>query len=56
MKFNLKKILMWILIIFVIYAIFTSPRESADVVSSIWNIIANGFRAVGVFFDSIINS
>lgn len=56
MKFNPRKTLLWILIIFVIYAIFTSPSESADVVRTLWDIIANGFRAVGTFFDRIINA
>lgn len=56
MRFNLRKTLMWILIIFVIYAIFTSPNEAADVVASLWDIIANGFRSVAIFFDRIINS
>ncbi len=54
MKFDLKKTLTWILIIFVIYAILTSPTESADVVRSIWSIIFNGIQSVATFFDRII--
>lgn len=54
MNFNWKKILWWIFVIFILYSIFTSPQESAEVVRTIIEIIVNGFRALGEFFRGIV--
>lgn len=54
MPSQVKKVLQWIFWIFVIYAIFTSPDRAADIVRSIWDIIANGFHNLAVFFDRVL--
>ena len=38
----IKKIILWLLTIFLIYAILTSPGDAADIVGSAWDVIANG--------------
>lgn len=55
MRFDWRKIIWWIFIIFILYSIFTSPQESAEVVRTIFEIIFNGFRALGEFFRGIMN-
>jgi hypothetical protein len=50
----IKKIVTWLLVIFLLYAIFTSPTDAADMVGSAWDIITNGVGNIGEFFDSLI--
>lgn len=51
----LKKIITWLLVIFLLYAIFTSPRDAADIVGTAGDIVATGVRNIGEFFDSLLN-
>lgn len=51
----LKKTLMWLLLIFVLYAIFTSPTSAAAMFGNAWDIIINGISNVGRFFDALIS-
>ncbi|WP_200946666.1 hypothetical protein [Janibacter sp. Soil728] len=51
----IKKIVLWLLTIFLIYAILTSPDSAANIVGSAWDVIANGVKNVGRFFDSLIS-
>ena len=50
-----KKIVLWLLVIFMLYAILTSPKDSASIVGTAWDVIANGVRNIGRFFDALIN-
>ena len=43
-----------VLTIFLLYAILTSPDEAANIVGSAWDVVANGVRNIGQFFDSLI--
>ncbi|KGN30922.1 hypothetical protein N802_05860 [Knoellia sinensis KCTC 19936] len=49
-----KKIVTWLLVIFMLYAIFTSPGDAANIAGSAWDVVANGVTNVGSFFDSLI--
>ncbi len=49
-----RKLLLWILIAFGVYAIFRSPDQAADIVRSAWDGIAAGLVAVGDFFDALL--
>ncbi|MEO7269800.1 MAG: hypothetical protein ABIW49_11405 [Knoellia sp.] len=49
-----KKIVMWLVVIFLLYAIFTSPNDAADIVGSAWDVVSNAIRNIGEFFDSLI--
>ncbi len=54
MPAQVKKIFVWVFWIFIIYAIFTSPNRAADLVIAVWDIIVNGFTAIGTFFDRLL--
>ena len=49
-----KKIVMWLLVIFLLYAILTSPISAADIFNSVWDIITNGVENIARFFDSLL--
>ena len=51
----IKKIVLWLLTIFLLYAILTSPDAAANIVGSAWDVIANGVSNIGKFFDSLIS-
>ncbi|HKJ11125.1 MAG TPA: hypothetical protein VJ976_01905 [Ornithinimicrobium sp.] len=51
---TIKKIILWLLFGFLIYAIITSPDRAADIVSAFWDIIADGFRNIGRFFEELM--
>jgi hypothetical protein len=48
------RVIGWILLIYLIYAIIRSPTQAADVVRGIFEILANGVRSIATFFDSLI--
>lgn len=50
-----KKVVTWLIVIFLVYAIFTSPTEAADIVGSAGDVIINGLDNIAVFFDSLIS-
>lgn len=54
-KEKIKAVFGWLLLGFVLYAIFASPDKAADIVRSIWDLIETGGRNVGQFFKSILN-
>jgi hypothetical protein len=49
-----KKILIWVLVAFAAYAIFTSPDKSANLVQTSGSILADGAVNVGHFFDALL--
>ena len=51
----IKKIVLWLLTIFLIYAILTSPDAAANIVGSAWDVVANGVKNVAIFFDSLLS-
>ena len=50
-----KKVILFIVVAFFVYAIFTSPDKAADIVSNIWGLLVDGFNAIIRFFDSLLN-
>ena len=50
----IKKIVMWLVVIFLFYAIVTSPDDAADIFGSAWQIVVNGVQNVASFFDSLL--
>ncbi|GAA3604344.1 hypothetical protein GCM10022199_05130 [Marihabitans asiaticum] len=50
----IKKIILWLLTIFLIYAILTSPGDAADIVGTAGDVLANGVRNIGRFFDELL--
>lgn len=49
-----KKIILWIVLAFFIYAIFQSPDKAADIISNIGGVFADGFNAILQFFDALL--
>jgi hypothetical protein len=49
-----RQVILVIVLIFVAYAIYTSPSRSADAVHAIWNVIVNAMNAIFKFFDDLI--
>jgi hypothetical protein len=50
-----KKIVLWALLAFFIYAIVTSPTQAASLVHTTWNIIVEGAKGIAGFFDAVLN-
>ena len=51
----IKKIVLWLLVIFLLYAILTSPDDAAEIFGSAWDVIANGVTNIAEFFDSLLS-
>lgn len=49
-----KKVLIWLLIAFVIYAILTTPNRAADIVIAVWDVVATAFTNLLRFFDALL--
>lgn len=52
---RVKKILLWLLVAFAAYAIFTSPHQAADIVKTSGVIAADGAKNIGSFFNTILH-
>ncbi|WP_418276393.1 hypothetical protein ACNHYB_00275 [Isoptericola jiangsuensis] len=48
-----KTLLVWLVVIFLIYAIVSNPGRSADVVQAIWDVISGAFASFGEFFANL---
>jgi hypothetical protein len=48
------RVLLWIVLIFLIYAIFRSPQDAAQIVTAAIQGIGAGLGAVFAFFDAIL--
>jgi|EndMetStandDraft_8_1072994.scaffolds.fasta_scaffold70443_2 hypothetical protein len=51
----IKKIVLWLVVIFLLYAILTSPAEAADIFGSAWDVVRNGVANIADFFDNLIS-
>lgn len=51
---RVKKILLWVLVAFAAYAVFTSPDQAADIVKTSGTILGDGARNIGNFFDALL--
>jgi cell shape-determining protein MreC len=50
----IKKIVLWLIVIFLLYAILTSPSDAADIVDSAWDVVRNGVQNIFDFFDALL--
>lgn len=50
----IKKIILWLIVISLLYAIFTNPRDAADIVGTAWDIVYKAIRNIFAFFDSLL--
>lgn len=49
-----RRIVVFILLIFAIYAIVVSPSQSADIVRTAFDTLAEAIRAIFRFFDALL--
>lgn len=49
-----KKLLLWTLVAFSIYAVFKYPSQAATTVQDVWNAIVQLFKSLFSFFNSIL--
>jgi len=49
-----KKLLLWTVVAFLIYAVFKYPTQAATDVQNVWNFLVQLFKSVGSFFNSIL--
>jgi hypothetical protein len=52
---RVKKILLWAVVAFVLYAVFTSPDQAAGMAKDGGGILADGVRSIGSFFDALLS-
>ncbi len=50
-----RKVILIIVLVFFVYAVFQSPTKAADIVMNIWGVLVDGFNAIIVFFNSLLN-
>ncbi len=50
----IKKIVLWLLVVFLLYAILTSPADAANIFGSAWDVVKNGVTNIASFFDNLI--
>jgi hypothetical protein len=50
----IKKIVMWLVVVFLVYAVVTSPDDAASIFGTAWDVIVNGVKNVAEFFDSLL--
>lgn len=53
-KINFKSILKFLLLAFIIYAVFSSPAKSADVVRAVGDVLRNAVTNLREFFDALL--
>lgn len=52
---SVRKVLLWLVGVFIIYAILTSPREAADIAAGVGTVIATGVSNIGEFFNALLS-
>jgi hypothetical protein len=49
-----RQVILIIVLLFVAYAVYTSPAKSADAVHAAWNVVVNAVNAIFAFFNALI--
>lgn len=49
-----RKVLFWVVIAFLVYAVFRSPDQAAGIVRAAWDGIVAGLGAIAAFFDALL--
>jgi hypothetical protein len=50
-----RQVILAIIVIFILYAIYTNPARSAEAARAIWNVIVSAFESIFSFFRHLIN-
>ena len=51
----IKKIVLWLIVLFLLYAILTNPNDAAEIVGSVWDILRKASRNIFRFFDALLH-
>lgn len=51
---KVKKIVVWLVLAFFVYAIFVSPDKAAGIVGNVGGVLVDGFNAILRFFDTLL--
>ncbi len=54
MPATVKKVLIWIFWIFVVYALFTSPDLVGAIIRNAWTTLETLVTSMGIFFDRVM--
>lgn len=52
---HVKKIVLWTVVAFLIYAIIVSPGQAASIFQGAWNLIVQAAHGIATFFNAILN-
>ena len=52
---RVRRVLLWLVIAFLVYAVYTDPSHAADIVQRAWDIIWTALNRLMVFFDNLAN-
>jgi hypothetical protein len=52
---RVRRILGWVLLAYLLYAIVKSPAQAADVVRTSFDILAQGVTSIFAFFDALLS-
>jgi hypothetical protein len=53
---RVKKIVLWTVLAFFVYAIVKSPSQAADILRTLWDIVVQGVKSIGSFFDALLSN
>lgn len=53
MPVKVRVVLLWILVIFLVYAIVSTPDRAADVVQAVWRFLGDAVAGFGRFFADL---
>ncbi len=51
----IKKTLIWLFWIFLIYSVFTTPDRAAEIVRTAWDILVSGAQNLARFFTQLLS-
>lgn len=52
---RVKKILLWVVVAFVVYAVIKSPDQAAGVAKDGGSLLGDGVKSIGQFFDALLS-
>ena len=50
-----RRALLVLLVVFIIYAVVNDPNESANFTANIWDHVKDGLSSIGTFFDALLS-
>lgn len=51
-----KNVVLWLIAIFMVYAILTAPEAAAGIIGGTWDVVETSVSNIGIFFDRLLNA